>query len=96
MPASPNTTQGRHELPHTGQEGSMIQASERWVHDRLGAYITVTMTTEYVSPKVGELLLRTKDNALFSMLIGRTEIAALLEDLTMLLTQMYRETREHP
>jgi hypothetical protein len=54
------------------------------------------MTTEYVSPEVGELLLRSKDKALFSVLIGRTEIAGLLEELTMLLTQMYREANEHP
>jgi hypothetical protein len=66
----------------------MIQASERWCYDRLGQYKTVELVTEYVSPEIAEIALKGKQHELFSILIGRAEVAELVASLTTLLAQM--------
>ena len=65
----------------------MIQASAQWVYDRLGQYHTVSIRTEYVSPEIGEILLRRKDGAIFSLLLNRAEIKILIASLQSLLVE---------
>jgi hypothetical protein len=66
----------------------MIQATTAWAYDRLGQYRTVTITTEYVSPELGEILLRANDGALFSILCGKQDLLVLHESLIHLLRQV--------